>query len=159
MDIRKIRKLIELIDETGVAEIEIHEGEESVRICRSSKPQQTLVNYPDPLPMPTGQGEVSRIPVETPIEKTTTDSLDIDDNEYIVTAPMVGTVYFSPGPDADPFVMLGQEVSEGDTLCLIEAMKMFNEIETDADGTIKEIHVENAQPVEFGQPLFTIERH
>lgn len=154
MDIRKIKKLIELIDETGVAEIEIHEGEESVRICRAN-PQSTFVNVAEPVAPVVSTPQV--VATETKPSDASPD-LTLEDNEFIVTAPMVGTAYFSPAPDADPFVTLGQEVSEGDTLCLIEAMKMFNEIEADGNGIIKEIHVDNGQPVEFGQPLFTIER-
>jgi acetyl-CoA carboxylase biotin carboxyl carrier protein len=153
MDIRKVKKLIELIDATGVAEIEIHEGKESVRICRNPALAPAIGHA--------YQTAIEQPPCQNPIDSTTNgpaSELKLAERESIINSPMVGTAYFAPAPDVDPFVSIGQEVTVGDTLCLIEAMKMFNEIEVDVDGRITEIHVENAQPVEFGQPLFTIEQ-
>lgn len=155
MDIRKIKKLIDLIDETGVAEIEIHEGEESVRICRSIK-QTTVVNYSDPHPPHAVESPVTTTNPSAPNNQTSTLTQD-NLGGHVITAPMVGTVYFAASPEAEPFTGVDQEIAVGDVVCIIEAMKMFNEIETDISGIVREIHVENAQPVEFGQPLFTID--
>ncbi len=150
MDIRKIKKLIELLEESGVAEIEIHEGEESVRISRVSTtvaaPPQ-IVNVPAPMPQ---SAPAPSMPVEAaPSAPAMTG--------HPVNAPMVGTLYLAASPDAKPFVSVGQHVNVGDPLCIIEAMKMFNEIEADKAGVITACLVENGQPVEFDQPLFTIE--
>lgn len=151
MDIRKIKKLIELIDETGVAEIEIKEGEESVRISRlgiqAPQPQAMTVAAP-PAPLPAA-------PSPAPTASSTEDSAPV--SGHTVNSPMVGTVYFAPSPDAKPFFTIGQKVQAGDTLCIIEAMKMFNEIEADKSGTVVSALVDNGQPVEFGQALFVIE--
>lgn len=151
MDMRKIRKLIELIKETGIAEIEIKEGEESVRITREvtkapHMTQATPVYTAAPLttPAPTA---TETAPAPT-VEAT---------NKHTLRAPMVGTVYLSPTPGAKAFVEIGQKITAGDTLCLIEAMKMFNQIEADKTGTITAILVENGMPVEFNQPLIVIE--
>jgi len=153
MDMRKIKKLIELIQSTGVAEIEIREGEESVRICREIKqaapvymPTQTHI-VPDAQPEPKSaakQGNEAPQAANAPSDK------------HSIKAPMVGTVYLSSTPGAKPFVEIGQTVKVGDVICLIEAMKMFNPIEAEIAGTITAILVENNQPVEFGQPLFTV---
>ncbi|VAW56233.1 Biotin carboxyl carrier protein of acetyl-CoA carboxylase [hydrothermal vent metagenome] len=146
MDIRKIKKLIELLDESGVAEIEIKEGEESVRISR----QQHVIAAPAPVaiaPPVAAPAAVPAPPVETPPTET----------GHQVTSPMVGTFYRSASPGATVFTDVGQTVSEGDTLCIIEAMKILNQIEADKSGKIKAVLVENGQPVEFGQPLFIIE--
>jgi acetyl-CoA carboxylase biotin carboxyl carrier protein len=152
MDMRKIRKLIELIQETGVAEIEIREGEESVRISRvGSQVMPTMMSapmmqqYAQPAPM-AAPAPVAAAPVEAPVS-----------NKHSVKAPMVGTVYFAPSPGAKPFIEVGQAIKAGDTLCLIEAMKMFNQIECDKTGTITAILVESGGPVEFNQPLVVIE--
>lgn len=155
MDIRKVRKLIELINETGVAEIEIHEGEESVRVSRMS-PAATQVTYaPAPLP-PQGIAAATMAPVAT--GKT----LSKDEHTlsgHIVRAPMVGTLYVSNAPEQPPIVQVGDHVNKGDTICIIEAMKMFNQIEADASGVIKARLVENGVPVEYDQPLFIIEEN
>lgn len=148
MDIRKIKKLIELLDESGVAEIEIKEGEESVRISRqqnvvAAAPQQQVFAAPAP-------AAVAAPAVDEP-------AADAEIPGHKITSPMVGTFYRSASPGAKPFTDVGQSVSEGDTLCIIEAMKILNQIEADKSGTIKAILVENGQPVEFGQPLFIIE--
>ena len=151
MDIRKIRKLIELLEETGISEIEIKEGEESVRLSR----HQTAAHY-QPAPLPIAQisapAETSAAPAHqvSALAKT-------DPSGHQVHSPMVGTLYLAPSPDAKPFVNLGQSVKAGETLCIIEAMKMFNEIESDRTGIIKEILIKNGDPVEFDQPLFIIE--
>lgn len=151
MDIRKIKSLIDLIDKTGIAEIEIKEGEESVRLSR------TPSNYVPPPPHPT------HLPVSPPAA-THTDSASTQEKEtpkkiagHQVKSPMVGTMYLSPSPDAPLFVKVGQKVNVGDTLCIIEAMKMFNEIESDKAGVVRERLVEDGQPVEYDQPLFVIE--
>lgn len=155
MDIRKIRKLIELIDETGVAEIEIKEGEESVRISRHGAAQPMYMTMP---PMMSPQHTMS-VPVESTAEPAKKPLVDADDfaSKHKVKSPMVGTVYLAPTPGALPFVEIGQKVQAGDTLCLVEAMKMFNQIEADKTGTITARLVENGTPIEFDQPLFIIE--
>jgi acetyl-CoA carboxylase biotin carboxyl carrier protein len=149
MDMRKIRKLIELIQETGIAEIEIREGEQSVRICREPKspsgPTYVTAQVPQQAAAPiAAAAAVAAAPI---VAKPT----------HTLNSPMVGTVYLSPSPDAKHFVQVGQVVKAGETLCLIEAMKMFNQIEADVAGTISAIFVESGMPVEFGQPLFAID--
>lgn len=155
MDMRKIRKLIELLQETGIAEIEIKEGEESVRISREpSRPLPTAPQQPMPvmytLPETQAQHPVATSPQEQHMAKPV-------ETKHTVKAPMVGTVYLSPSPGAKSFVEIGQSVKIGDTLCLIEAMKMFNQIEADKAGTVTSILVESGVPVEFNQPLVVIE--
>lgn len=156
MDIRKIKKLIDLIDETGIAEIEIKEGEESVRLSRVPN----NVSFPAPTsaaPM-THHVAVPEAPVSKPSEvKSESPEKDAVPAGHQVKSPMVGTMYLSPSPDAPVFVKEGQKVNVGDTLCIVEAMKMFNEIEADKAGVIKARLVDNGQPVEFDQPLFVIE--
>lgn len=151
MDIRKIKKLIEIIEESDIAEIEINEGEESVRISRYSATVPAPVIAP---PVTT----TATAPVATPATTTSaTSSLDAAKG-HAVKSPMVGTFYRAASPDAStPFVDVGQKVTIGETLCIIEAMKILNQIEADKSGTIKQILVENAQPVEYDQPLFIIE--
>jgi acetyl-CoA carboxylase biotin carboxyl carrier protein len=155
MDIRKIRKLIELLEETGISEIEIKEGEESLRLSRHSTISDTSVRYvsnqpPSPAQMIT-ESVVQSQPMHSP--KTTVET----SSGHKIRSPMVGTMYTSPSPDAPSFVSLGQSVKAGDTLCIVEAMKMFNEIEADRSGKIIEILVANGDPVEYDQPLFIIE--
>jgi acetyl-CoA carboxylase biotin carboxyl carrier protein len=148
MDLRKIKKLIELIQETGVGEIEIREGEESVRISR----QQNVVAAPamHQVIVPSVTHEAAAV---TPVvSKSTTPEY----NGTVIRSPMVGTFYRAPSPGAPSFVEVGSVVKVGDTLAMIEAMKMFNPIEVETSGTITAILVENNQPVEYGQPLFTI---
>lgn len=162
MDIRKIRKLIELIDETGVAEIEIKEGEESVRICRAHPAtQQTFVSpaaySPTPMPSAPVVSHQSHAPAATSATVVSNDDVSAKHKGHAVKSPMVGTLYYAASPEAKPFVTVGQSVAVGDTLCVIEAMKMFNEIESDKAGVITAVLVNNASPVEFGQPLFIIE--
>lgn len=155
MDIRKVKKLIELLEESGIAEIEITEGEESVRISRHSPapagPQYIQAAAPQqqaaPAPAPAGGGEA-------PSGEAEGDGIP---SGHVVTSPMVGTFYRASNPGAKPFVDVGDSVNVGDTLCIIEAMKMMNQIESDKSGKVKAILVENGEPVEFGQPLFVIE--
>ena len=146
MDIRKVKKLIELLEESGMAEIEIHEGEESVRISRGQAP---LIQAPTPPPamvQPISQAVEERAIAE---EKPPVDGKQI-------TSPMVGTFYAAASPESSSFVKLGDQISVGDTLCIIEAMKIMNPIEAEIGGTVSAILVDNASPVEFGQPLFVI---
>ncbi|HEZ0526293.1 TPA: acetyl-CoA carboxylase biotin carboxyl carrier protein [Neisseria meningitidis] len=136
MDLRKLKKLIDLVEESGIAEIEVTEGEEKVRITRTIAAAPV---YAAPVPAVT--------PAAAPAAR------DLSDAQK---SPMVGTFYRAPGPNAAPFVEVGQQVKAGDTLCIIEAMKLMNEIEAEKSGTVKEILVENGTPVEFGEPLFII---
>ena len=147
MDIRKIKKLIELLDESGVAEIELKEGEESVRISR----QMAAMQAPAPQMYAAAPAAAAVAPVaaDTPAEEEITG--------HKINSPMVGTFYRSPSPGTPEFTSVGQHVSEGDTLCIIEAMKILNQIEADKSGVVKAILVENGQPVEFGQTMFIIE--
>ncbi|MCW5570021.1 MAG: acetyl-CoA carboxylase biotin carboxyl carrier protein [Steroidobacteraceae bacterium] len=152
MDIRKVKKLIELLEESGIAEIEIKEGEESVRISRMSAGATTQHIIAAPLPAaaitaPAPAAASAAAPAAAPRKS----------NEFVVTAPMVGTFYASPSPGAKAFVEIGDEVKVGQVLCIIEAMKMMNQIESDKAGRITSVMAQNGEPVEFGQPLFTIE--
>jgi acetyl-CoA carboxylase biotin carboxyl carrier protein len=152
MDIRKVKKLIELLEESGIAEIEIHEGEESVRISRYSPNMQMAA----PVQQFAAPVAAAPAPAAQPVvEVSDNDSCAI--SGHSVKAPMVGTFYTSASPGAPNFVKVGDSVSEGDTICIIEAMKILNQIEADKSGVVKAILVENAQPVEFGQPLVIIE--
>lgn len=154
MDIRKVKKLIELLEESGIAEIEIKEGEESVRISRHSS---------SPMAPPVVQYAAGSVPgaaaaPAAPNGKISTpEPAAVAKPEHTVTAPMVGTLYSSPAPGAKAFVDIGSEVNIGDTLCIIEAMKMMNQIESDKAGRVTAVLVKNGEPVEFGQPLFIIE--
>ena len=148
MDIRKVKKLIELLEESGISEIEISEGEESVRISRYPKPgtvTATVAPAAAAPPAPAAPAAAPVAPAAPPVRGQQ------------VTAPMVGTFYSGPAPGAKPFVDIGTEVKPGDTLCVIEAMKMMNQIESEFAGRVVSILVENGSPVEFGQPLFIIE--
>jgi acetyl-CoA carboxylase biotin carboxyl carrier protein len=146
MDLRKLKTLIDLVQNSGISELEISEGEEKIRIAKhlTAAPATTLVNMPAAAvavaPAPTSEAVVAPARAEG----------------HVMKAPMVGTFYRSSSPDASPFVEVGQTVKEGDTLCVIEAMKLMNEIEADISGVIKAIQVENGQAVEFGQPMFVI---
>ena len=148
MDIRKVKKLIELLEESKVAEIEIHEGEESVRITRQQPVVAAPVVYPvaPPAAMPAALAAVAAPAAPEAVVP----------EGHSVTSPMVGTFYEAASPGVKPFVSVGQQVSAGDTLCIIEAMKMLNQIEADKSGTVTARLVENGQPVEFGQALFVI---
>ncbi len=151
MDIRKVKKLIELLEESGIDELEIREGEESVRISRNrgghAMPVQQTYYAPPPQVAPTSA------PAQT---ASSTDSAERKPVGHVVRSPMVGTFYRSPSPEAASFVEVGKQVKAGDVLCIVEAMKMMNQIEADKSGTIEAILVENGEPVEFDQPLFSI---
>ena len=154
MDIRKVKKLIELLEESGISELEINEGEESVRISKHPTGSAAPVSYmPPPVAAP-APAAAPAAPAAAPAEETGGDNIP---SGHAVTSPMVGTFYSSPSPGAKPFVSVGDSVNEGDTICIIEAMKILNQIEADASGTVKAVLVDNAQPVEFGQPLIIIE--
>jgi acetyl-CoA carboxylase biotin carboxyl carrier protein len=148
MDIRKVKKLIELLEESGIAEIEIREGEEAVRISRYS-PHAPAAAQPVYMPAP------AAAPVAAPAAAAEVVA-PAEPEGHVLRSPMVGTYYEAASPGAKPFVAVGQRVNIGDTLCIIEAMKMMNPIEADAAGEIKSIHGSNGQPVEFDQPLFVI---
>ncbi|MFP4560948.1 MAG: acetyl-CoA carboxylase biotin carboxyl carrier protein [Thiohalorhabdus sp.] len=147
MDIRKIRRLIELLEDSDVTEIEIAEGEESVRISRgvSAAPPPAAPSQPAPPQQPAAAPAAAPEPAAE------------EESGIKVEAPMVGTFYRASSPEAEPFVREGDRVNVGDTLCIIEAMKLFNEIESEYSGRVKKILVENAQPVEYGEPLLIIE--
>ena len=153
MDIRKIKKLIELLEESGLAEIEITEGEESVRIARVIQGAPVVTQYAAaPVPVaaaPAPAPAAAAAPAEAPAPAAR--------DENLVTAPMVGTFYASPAPGAKSFVEVGQEVRVGQVLCIIEAMKMMNQIESERAGKVVAVLAKNGEPVEFGQPLFAIE--
>jgi acetyl-CoA carboxylase biotin carboxyl carrier protein len=144
MDIRKIKKLIEIIEESDIAELEIKEGEESIRISRYSAAPATVSYMPTPV-------------AAAPVPTTATAPAEEQITGHVVKSPMVGTFYRSASPGTKVFTDVGQSVQVGDTLCIIEAMKILNQIESDKSGTITKILVENAEPVEYGQPLFIIE--
>ena len=154
MDIRKVKKLIELLEESGIAELEINEGEESVRISRySSTPAP--VSYAAAPPAPAPAAPAPAAPAATAAEESSDeDSLP---SGHVVKSPMVGTYYSASSPGSKPFVSVGDSVTEGETVCIVEAMKILNQIEADVSGIVKAILVENAQPVEYGQPLMIIE--
>ena len=151
MDIRKVKKLIELLDESGIAEIEIKEGEESVRISRYAKDAPAMIAAPVVAPAPVAA------PVAAPAVAAAA-APDPEDDGFLVQAPMVGTYYASSSPGAAAYVQVGDRINEGDTLCIIEAMKMMNQIEADVSGVIKSIRVQNGEPVEYGQTLFVIDQ-
>ncbi len=144
MDLRKLKTLIDLVAESGIAELEITEGEGKVRIVKFSQTVQPVAYAPEAAPAP-----VAAAAPAAP-------AAPVVPQGHTVKAPMVGTFYRAPNPGASPFVELGQSVKEGEPLCIIEAMKLLNEIEADKSGVIKEILVENGEPVEYGQPLFVI---
>jgi len=148
MDLRKLKKLIDLVQESGISELEVTEGEEKVRIAKhlSAPPQSTVVSHiPVAAPAATATATVAGAAADDPLPAG-----------HLVKSPMVGTFYRASSPGSKPFVEVGQSVNEGDTLCIIEAMKLMNEIEADASGVIKAILVDNGEPVEYGQPLFVI---
>ncbi len=150
MDLRKLKTLIDLVAESGIAEIEVTEGEDKVRIVKHA---QTVVAAPSPASSPVAAAAPSATAPQTAATPAPGPEPPQGD---LVKSPMVGTFYRSPSPGAKPFVEVGQTVKAGDTLCIIEAMKLLNEIEADVAGEVKEVLVENGQPVEYGQPLFVI---
>ncbi len=147
MDIRKVRKLIELLQESGISEIEVHEGEESVRISshQAMGARQSVIQVPSQTSVATG-----------PVQDEATPPASVVDEGHIVKSPMVGIYYSSPSPDTSAFVEIGQTVNKGDVLCIVEAMKIMNQIEADTSGVLSKIFVENGEPIEYGQPLFAI---
>jgi acetyl-CoA carboxylase biotin carboxyl carrier protein len=156
MDIRKVKKLIELLEESGVSEIEIKEGEESVRISRH--PTGMVHAFAAPSPYPAAYPAPAAGPATgVAAAAATPPPAAVDTSENAVTAPMVGTFYAAPAPGAKPFVEIGSEVKPGDVLCIIEAMKMMNQIESDKAGRVVSVLVKNGDPVEFGQTLFVIQ--
>ena len=154
MDIRKVKKLIELLEESDVAEIEIHEGEESVRISRASSIAAPVVAATHAIP--TAPPSLSAGEAPAPASKDEPAAAK-EPEGHVIRSPMVGTFYRAPSPGAKPFVTEGQSVASGETLCIIEAMKILNQIESDKSGKIVEILVENGQPVEYNEPLFVID--
>ncbi len=155
MDIRKVKKLIELLEESNIGEIEIKEGEESVRISRHGAQQAAPVAYAAPAPVAAAPPPAAPAPAEAPAsEAAAPAAAPVADNA--VLSPMVGTFYRAPSPEAPSFVEVGQTVRVGDVLCIVEAMKMMNQIEADRAGTVTAIHVENGEAVEFDQPLISI---
>jgi acetyl-CoA carboxylase biotin carboxyl carrier protein len=155
MDIRKVKKLIELLDESGIAEIEIKEGEESVRISRyaaGAPPAPAVIAAPAPVVVAAAAPAAAHADVAAPA------AAEPEEDGYEVAAPMVGTFYASASPGAAPYVQVGDRVNEGDTLCIIEAMKMMNQIEADVSGVIKSIRVQNGEAVEYGQTLVVIDQ-
>ena len=152
MDIRKIKKLIELLEDSDVSEIEIVEGEESVRIARSSG--ATMVSMPAPAPAASSYAPAAVAPAAAPAAAPADDLMPPG---TIMESPMVGTFYRSSSPTAKAFIEVGQSVNKGDTLCIIEAMKIMNQIEAEISGTVRAILVEDGQPVEYGEPLIVID--
>lgn len=148
MDLRKLKKLIDLVEESGIAEIEVTEGEEKVRITRTTAAAAPVYAAPAP---------AAAAPVAAPAAAPAAAAPAARDLSNAQKSPMVGTFYRAPGPNAAAFVEVGQQVKAGDTLCIIEAMKLMNEIEAEKSGVVKEILVENGTPVEYGEPLFIIE--
>ncbi|MGE6384628.1 acetyl-CoA carboxylase biotin carboxyl carrier protein [Pseudomonas sp. NPDC078416] len=150
MDIRKVKKLIELLEESGIDELEIREGEESVRISRHSKTPAQQYYAPAPVAAP------APAPVAAPVAAAAEAPPAPQHAGNVIKSPMVGTFYRTPAPGSPAFVEVGKTVKKGDTICIVEAMKMMNHIEAEVSGTIESILVENGQPVEYDQPLFTI---
>ena len=165
MDIRKVKKLIDLLENSSVDEIEIHEGEESVRVTRHREPSGAPVHHYHAAPVvgaaATGPAAVVPAPAAGPVPGGTAGLDTATDSPlppgYVVTSPMVGTFYQASSPGSKPFVSIGQRVAPGDTLCIIEAMKILNQIESDVAGEVKAVIAENGHPVEFGEPLFVID--
>lgn len=148
MDLRKLKKLIDLVEESGITELEITEGEEKVRISKGMAGAPMMMAAPHMMQ--------ALAPAAAPVPAQAADAAPAEPEGHVVRSPMVGTFYRSPSPGAKSFVEVGQSVASGDTLCIIEAMKLLNEIEADQGGIIKAILVENGQPVEYGEPLFVI---
>tara|TARA_B100001093_G_C26372576_1_gene819415 strand:+ start:159 stop:614 length:456 start_codon:yes stop_codon:yes gene_type:complete len=150
MDLRKIKKLIELLEESGIAEIEVKEGEESIKLSRASQVQQPAMNIQN-FDIPSQVNQTPKSPAK--VQENKIDPISDGDT---IDSPMVGTFYRAASPDSKVFVEKGQKVNKGDTVCILEAMKMMNQVTAEQSGTIVEILVEDAEPVEFGQPLFII---
>ena len=155
MDLRKIKKLMELLEESGIAEIEVKEGEESIKLSRNTS-STTNMQVPQIIQQPTQASQPPTNQQASDIGTIADDNLK-KDKRNTVNSPMVGTFYASASPESKPFVTIGQSVKKGDTLCILEAMKMMNQVQAESDGKIVEILVDNAEPVEFDQPLFVLE--
>jgi acetyl-CoA carboxylase biotin carboxyl carrier protein len=153
MDLRKIKKLMELLEESGIAEIEVKEGEESIKLSRNTSGLSAPVQQMMQQPVFTPQQQTTQVVDSASTMRETR----VNENKNTVNSPMVGTFYASASPESKPFVTVGQTVKKGDTLCILEAMKMMNQVQAETDGKISEILVDNAEPVEFDQPLFVIE--
>ena len=155
MDLRKIKKLMELLEESGIAEIEVKEGEESIKLSRNIS-SSTNMQVPQIIQQP---AQTSQPPANQQASDMGVNAVDNSKKEKrnTVNSPMVGTFYASASPESKPFVTIGQSVKKGDTLCILEAMKMMNQVQAESDGKIVEILVDNAEPVEFDQPLFVLE--
>jgi acetyl-CoA carboxylase biotin carboxyl carrier protein len=151
MDLRKLKKLIDLVQESGIAELEITEGEEKVRINRVGIP-----GHPGMMTMPQTSAPMAAGPTTALIAASAVAEVPAEPEGHVVKSPMVGTFYRSSAPGSKPFIEIGQNINAGETLCIIEAMKLLNEIEADQSGVVKKVLVENGQPVEYGQPLFII---
>ncbi len=152
MDLRKIKKLMELLEESGIAEIEVKEGEESIKLSRNTHAVQNIIKPAETNQIITTSNNIKDTAVaDDKVDK----SKELPDGD-VITSPMVGTFYRAASPDSKPFVEKGQKVSKGDTLCILEAMKMMNQVNAETGGTIIDILVGDAEPVEFGQPLFVI---
>lgn len=154
MDLRKLKTLIDLVAESGVSELEITEGDGKVRIVKNPPVTHMMAPVAQSYHAPVAPAVSAAAPVAAPVAASAAPAAEVEG--HVVKAPMVGTFYRSPSPGAKSFVELGQSVNAGDTLCIIEAMKLLNEIESDVAGTVKKILVENGQPVEYGQPLFIV---
>ena len=152
MDLRKLKKLIDLVQESGIAELEITEGEERVRIIRAGQPGATYMAMPQQMPMQAAPAATAPVAAAAPAAAAPVEG-------HVVKSPMVGTFYASPEPGAEPYLKAGTRVAAGQTVCIIEAMKIMNEIEAEFGGVIREVCVEDAQPVEFGQVLFRVDPH
>jgi len=163
MDIRKVKKLIELLDESGIAEIEITEGEESVRISRYAPgavaaAAPVTAAAPVAAPPPVAAAAPAAAPAAVEAAVSVPSPAELEDEGFLVAAPMVGTFYAASSPGAAPYVQVGDRINEGDTLCIIEAMKMMNPIESDVSGVVKSIRVQNGEPVEYGQTLIVVDQ-
>ena len=155
MDLRKIKKLMELLEESGIAEIEVKEGEESIKLSRNIS-SMTNMHVPQVIQQPIQTSQPPTSQQTSDMGTNAVDNLKVE-KRNTVNSPMVGTFYASASPESKPFVTIGQSVKKGDTLCILEAMKMMNQVQAESDGKIVEILVDNAEPVEFDQPLFVLE--
>ena len=160
MDIRKVKKLIEMLEESNLNEIEIKEGEEAVKLVKSNPiPGNFISSAPAIISEPTQQSPITKpsAPLsEATVTQETSQTSDVLESGNKMNSPMVGTFYSAPNPESEPFVKVGDQINEGDVLCIIEAMKMMNEVKSEFSGTVKQILVDNAEPVEFDQTLFVI---
>ena len=160
MDIRKVKKLIEMLEESNLNEIEIKEGEEAVKLVKSNPiPGNFISSAPAIVSEPTQQSPIAKPSVPSPEETVAheiSQTSDVLESGNKMNSPMVGTFYSAPNPESEPFVKVGDQINEGDVLCIIEAMKMMNEVKSEFSGTVKQILVDNAEPVEFDQTLFVI---